>query len=99
MTQQNILVYNSSEKMRESFISHLKNSIRSENLFLKDFVLDKLHSNLNHKLLEKGTDQSTVFHRAIYSSFDEPNFFQIEFWTNYKDLSLIVLEKLKNQTG
>ncbi len=87
--------------MRECFTLHLKNAFRSKNLFLKEVDLDELHSNFNFNdsLLEKGTDQSTVFHKAIYSSFDDPNFFATDFWKNYKDLSLVVLQKLKNQTG
>lgn len=100
MTQQKIIFRNSSKEIRESFISHIKKAIFSDDLSKTVSKLENLHKYYDDhkKLLKKGTDQSTVFHKAIYSSFDEPNYFVSEFWKNYRKLSLEIVEILKNET-
>ena len=100
MTQQKIYFGKSSKKIRESFISHIKKAIFSNELSRND-KLENLHKSFpNHKkLLKKGTDQSTIFHRAIYSTFDDKNFFLTDFWKSYSELSLEIVEILKNETG
>ena len=100
MTKQNINIIKSSEKIKDSFISHFKKSFSSINLLKKNFELDDLHNLLadEKNLLQKGTDQSTVFHKAIYSTFDEPSFFLSEFWQSYRLLCLEVVDKLKKET-
>ena len=100
MTQQKIYFGKSSKKISESFISHILKAIFSNELSRND-KLENLHESFpNHKkLLKKGTDQSTIFHRAIYSTFDDKNFFLTEFWKSYRDLSLEIVEILKNETG
>ena len=101
MTQQKIYYGESSEVIRESFVSHIKNAIISNNLAKSLFNLDNLHETFEEHqiLLEKGTDQATVFHKAIYSTFDDPKFFLSEFWIKYRKLTLEVLEALKKETG
>ena len=100
MTQQKIYFGKSSKKIKESFISHIKKAIYSTELS-RNNKLENLHESFpNHKkLLKKGTDQSTIFHRAIYSTFDDKNFFLTDFWKSYSELSLEIVEILKNQTG
>ena len=100
MTQQNINIVKSSDKIKDSFISHFKKSFSSLDLIKNNFELDELHNLLVYEknLLQKGTDQSTVFHKAVYSTFDKPSFFLSEFWQNYRVLSLEIVEKLKNKT-
>ena len=101
MTQQNISIIKSSDKIRDSFILHFKKAFSSIDSIKKNFELDDLHNLLpdKKKLLQKGTDQSTVFHKAIYSTFDQPSFFLSEFWQSYRLLSLEILDKLKNETS
>lgn len=101
MTQQNIYYGESSKLIRESFISHIKNSIIKNNQSNSFFNLEDLHEIFeeHQELLQKGTDQSTIFHKAIYSSFDDPNYCFTEFYLNYTKLSLEVLVILKDQTG
>ena len=101
MTQQNIYYGESSKLIRESFISHIKNSIIKNNQSKSFFNLEDLHEIFEEQqeLLQKGTDQSTIFHKAIYSSFDDPNYYFTEFYVNYRKLSLEVLVILKDQTG
>ena len=101
MTQQNIYYGESSKLIRESFISHIKNSIIKNNQSKSFFNLEDLHEIFeeHQELLQKGTDQSTIFHKAIYSSFDDPNYCFTEFYVNYRKLSLEVLVILKDQTG
>ena len=100
MTQQKIYFGKSSKKIKESFISHIKKAIYSTELS-RNNKLENLHESFpNHKkLLKKGTDQSTIFHRAIYSTFDDKNFFLTDFWKSYSELSLEIVEILKNETG
>jgi len=100
MTQQNIYKIKSSDKIHDSFVLHFKKAFSSLNLIKKNFELDDLHHLLvdDKNLLQKGTDQSTVFHKAIYSTFDQPSFFKSEFWQNYRILSLEIVDKLKNET-
>ena len=100
MTQQKIYFGKSSKKIKESFISHIKKAIFANELSIND-KLENLHESFpNHKkLLKKGTDQSTIFHRAIYSTFDDKNFFLTDFWKSYSELSLEIVEILKNETG
>ena len=100
MTKQNINIIKSSEKIKDSFISHFKKSFSSINLLKKNFELDDLHNLLadEKNLLQKGTDQSTAFHKAIYSTFDEPTFFLSEFFHNYRLLCLEIVDKLKIET-
>tara|TARA_B100000941_G_C28460014_1_gene530193 strand:+ start:109 stop:828 length:720 start_codon:yes stop_codon:yes gene_type:complete len=100
MTQQKIYFGISSKKIKESFISHIKKAIFANELSIND-KLENLHESFpNHKkLLKKGTDQSTIFHKAIYSTFDDKNFFLTDFWKSYSELSLEIVEILKNETG
>ena len=100
MAQQNIKIIKSSDKVKESFISHFKKAFSSIGLINKNFELDNLHNLLidEKNLLQKGTDQSTLFHKAIYSTFDKPSFFLSDFWQNYRVLSLEIVDKLKNET-
>ncbi len=100
MTQQKIYFGKSSKKIKESFISHIKKAIFANELSIND-KLENLHESFpNHKkLLKKGTDQSTIFHKAIYSTFDDKNFFLTDFWKSYSELSLEIVEILKNETG
>ena len=100
MAQQNIKIIKSSDKIKESFISHFKKAFSSIVLINKNFELDNLHNLLidEKNLLQKGTDQSTLFHKAIYSTFDKPSFFLSDFWQNYRVLSLEIVDKLKNET-
>ena len=101
MTQQNIYFYKSPEIINDIFISHFKNSFINDNLVEKDFELENIQNFLKNKneLLKKGTDQSTIFHKSIYSTFDKPNFFKTEFWKSYRELCIEILNKLKNHTG
>ena len=100
MTQQNISKIKSSDTIRDSFISHFKKAFSSIYLIKENFELDDLHNLLvdEKNVLQKGTDQSTLFHKTIYSTFDHPSFFQSEFWKNYRLLSLSIVDKLKKET-
>ena len=100
MTQQNIHIIKSADKIRDSFISHFKRAFSSIGLIKENFELENLHNLIIDKkeLLQKGTDQSTVFHKAIYSTFDQHCFLLSEFWQNYKVLSLEIVHKLKKET-
>ena len=101
MTQQKIYYGESSKLIREAFISHIKNSIISNDQFKALLNLGDLHETFeeHQELLEKGTDQSTIFHKAIYSSFDDPNYCYSDFCIYYRKLSLEILVILKDQTG
>ena len=101
MTQQNINIIKSSDKIRDSFISHFKKTFFLKEIVEKNFELENIHDFLidKKKLLKKGTDQSTIFHKAIYSTFDEPSFYISEFWQNYRVLALDIVNKLKVETG
>ena len=48
MTQQNINIIKSSNKIKDSFISHFKKSFSSIDLFKNNFELDDLHDLLVH---------------------------------------------------
>ena len=100
MTQQNINISKSSNKIKDSFVSYFKKSFSSIDLIKKNYELDDLHNLLVHdkNLLQKGTDQSTAFHKAVYSTFDQPSFFRSEFFQNYRILCLEIVDKLKNET-
>lgn len=100
MTQQIIHIIKSSDKIRDSFVSHFKNTFSLIYLNENKFELENLHGLLidEKKLLKKGTDQSTLFHKAIYSTFDEPNYFSSQFWHSYKELCLEIVDKLKIET-
>lgn len=101
MTQQNIYFGKSSDEIREAFTSHIKKALFSNVLSENLSRLEDLHEIFedHQKLLMKGTDQSTIFHRKIYSTFDDPNYFLSEFWKSYRKLSLEIVNILKNQTG
>ena len=100
MAQQNINIIKSSNKIKDSFIAHFKKSFSSIDLIRKNFELDDLHNLLvyDKNLLQKGTDQSTAFHKAIYSTFDQPSFFLSDFFHNYRILCLEIVDKLKKDT-
>ncbi len=99
MTQQNIQIITSADEIRDSFILHFKKALSSIDIIEEKIELQNLHNLFNEeKLLQKGTDQSTVFHKAIYSTFDQPSFFLSEFWQNYKKLCLEIVDKLKDET-
>ena len=99
MTQQEISIFNSSHITRESFGSHIKNAIFQSSLEDNDYILDNLHRELiDNKRLIFGTDQATLFHKAVYSTFDLPNFYSTKFWFYYKKLCLEIVDKLKNKT-
>ena len=101
MTQQKIYIGKSSGEVRDVFIKHIKDSIFGENSEINKLDLDNLHNNfkIGQGILKRGTDQSTIFHKAIYSSFDEPNFLNSQFWKYYTEFCLEVLNILKIQTG
>ena len=101
MTQQNILYGQSTEITRKVFIAHIKKAISAQDYQNSNYKLENLHklSSENEKLLEKGTDQGTLFHKAIYSTFDDPNYFSSDFWLSYKNLCLEIIDILKNNTG
>ena len=99
MTQQKISIFKSSDITRESFYSHIKNAIFQSAYKENEYTLDHLHKKLiDNKKLIHGTDQATLFHKAVYSTFDLPNFYSSKFWFYYKKLSLEIVDKLKNQT-
>ena len=56
MTQQNIKIIQSSNKIKDSFVSHFKKSFSSIDLIKKNFELDDLHNFLvnDENLLQKG---------------------------------------------
>ena len=101
MTQQKIYIVKSQDTVKNAFISHIKNSFVSIKYLKKDYDLSDLHNliNIDNKILQKGTDQSTLFHKLIYSTFDKPNFLKTEFWVNYKKLCFQILNKIKNKTS
>lgn len=53
MTYQNILIFQSSDSTRDSFISHFKQAFSLVDLSEEDFELDNLHNLLNNQ--EKDT--------------------------------------------
>ena len=100
MTQQTILIFKSSHLANESFCFHMKNAIFQCEHNYKNYELDLLHEKLiDNKKLIYGSDQATIFHKAIYSTFDLPNFYSTKFWFYYKMLCLEIVEKLKKQTN
>tara|TARA_B100000212_G_scaffold187580_1_gene141537 strand:- start:454 stop:1161 length:708 start_codon:yes stop_codon:yes gene_type:complete len=100
MTQQKIYIDKSSKLILDSFIKHVKFAIFSEDLLSQECELDYLHNIFTkNKRLIQGTDQSTLFHKAVYSSFDQSNYSSTEFFIKYKELCLAILIKLKNRTG
>ena len=100
MTQQIIHIIKSADKIRDSFVSHFKNSFSLIYFNENKFQLENLHELIidEKELLKKGTDQSTLFHKAIYSTFDEPDYFLSQFWQNYKELCLEIVDRLKTET-
>ena len=99
MTQQKISIFNSSHITRESFCLHVKNAIFQSSSKDNDYCLDHLHKKLiDNKKLIYGTDQATLFHKSVYSTFDLPNFYSTKFWLHYKKLCLEIVDKLKNET-
>lgn len=101
MTKQVIYYGKASAIAKDSFYRHIKNALLPQKISHSNFTLSSLHKffNKNQSLLKKGTDQTTLFHKAIYSTFDKPNFFKSEFYINYKELALEILKKLKKETG
>ena len=101
MTSQNISVFKSSDEIREAFVLHIREAILSSDSNKKNYDLNSLHHSEIYKnlRLEKGTDQSTLFHKAVYSTFDESNYFESKFWKSYRKLCLNVLQKLKDERG
>ena len=101
MTQQIIFFGKSKNKTRECFVNHFEKAISKIKENYTSINLDNLHLLIdNHKLiLKKGTDQSTVFHKAVYSTFDNTDFFKTQFWIQYSELCLEILEILKKRTG
>lgn len=99
--QQNINIFKSPDKIRKSFILHIKEAINNATLIKDEFNLDNLHNIFidEKTLLKKGTDQATLFHKAIYSTFNHANYFSTDFWNSYRVLCLEVVNKLKIDTG
>ena len=89
MTQQKIIITKSSDMVWKSFYTHIKNAIFSDFSKGNSLELSELHNALidNH-ILKEGSDQATLFHNAVYSSFDQPNFYSTDFWINYKKICL-----------
>ena len=100
MTQQKIIIIKSSDMAWKSFYLHIKNAIFSDFPKGNELELSELHNALidNH-ILKEGSDQSTLFHNAVYSTFDQPNFHSTEFWINYKKICLEIVDNLKKDTG
>jgi len=100
MTQQNIKITKSSNEIRDAFSSHIKKAISESSLTKDNFEFSELHQLLTDKeiLLQQGTDQATIFHKAVYSSFDKSDYFSSEFWKHYKFLCNEILNQLKIET-
>ncbi len=100
MTKQIISIFNSSNTTRDSFFFHISNAILQSSSKNDDYALDQLHKKLiDNKKLIYGTDQATLFHKAVYSTFDLPNFYSTKFWFYYKKLCLEIVDKLKDETN
>ena len=101
MTQQYVYINKSPKIINDIFISHIKNCFINDNIVEKDFELDNIQNFFTPKkgILKKCTDQSTLLHKSIYSTFDKPNFFKTDFWKSYKELCLEIVDRLKNDTG
>ena len=100
MTQQKIIYGKCSPKIRDSFSNHVKKAILKFNLENDDFELSNIHNLLkDNSLLKKGTDQATILHKAVYSTFDDTNYFFSDFWFSYCEFCLKIVEKLKKETG
>ena len=82
------------------FLSIISKEFRKKNI---DEIssLDYLHEIHFSKIkfLEKGTDQSTFFHKIIYSSFDNEDYLNTNFSKKYAEFALFVLNKLKVKTN
>ena len=100
MTQQKIKITKSTKETRDSFISHIKKAISESELTNDSFEFITSHNFVkkNAIILQKGTVQATIFHKAVYSSFDKSDYFFSEFWNNYKLLCLKISENLKFET-
>ena len=101
MTQQKIYFEQSPNNINHTFIRHITNAISKNYPCLSNINLNDLHLKFesDKAILQKGTDQATIFHKAIYSSFDEENFFLSEFWLSYRKHCLSIVEILKQETG
>ena len=101
MTQQNINIKSLQIKLEILLFLILRRHFFVKNIVKKNFELEDIHEFLIDKktLLKKGTDQSTIFHKAIYSTFDQPSFYTSEFWQNYRVLALEIVDKLKIETS
>lgn len=104
MTNQSIIIDSSPKQIFECFnnyfLSLISKELRKKNIN-EICTLDYLHEIpfSKTKVLEKGTDQSTFFHKVIYSSFDNENYLNSNFSKKYKEFSFLVLDKLKSQTN
>jgi len=101
MTQQKIYFEQSPENIKDSFVKHVCNAISKKYPSLSNLNLDDLHIELesDKRILQKGTDQATIFHKAIYSSFDEKDYFSSDFWISYREHCLSSVNILKKETG
>ena len=101
MTQQNIRIYKADKKIHDSFINFFSKNIFKNQDFQIIKSLDQLHLDIKYSqnILTRGNDQNTIFHKMIYKSFDEKNFFNTNFWISYKKLCLNILSDLKLITG
>ena len=103
MTRQTIRLFNSDPAIHTSFCDHFISCISSYLPRPSSITtLDKLHlidSVASCNLLSKGTDQSTVFHKAVYSSFDNIQFINSDFAVSYYSLVSTILSDLKQSTG
>tara|TARA_A100001011_G_C14296035_1_gene838468 strand:- start:1259 stop:1978 length:720 start_codon:yes stop_codon:yes gene_type:complete len=100
MVQQKIQVFESTENIKESLISHFNRAFFFHEEIKNDFELHTLHDSLRNKdeILKQGTDQNTIFHKAIYSTFDDPDYFSSDFWKSYKKLCINIVQILKDET-
>ncbi len=99
MTQQKISIFKSPDIVRQSFCLHVKDAIYQGASNDNEYLLENLHTKLiDNKKLIYGSDQATAFHKAVYSTFDLPNYFSTKFWFYYKKICLEIVNKLKNQT-
>ena len=105
MTKQNIQIYRSSKLIHNIFYDYfLKQTLlvldsSDKNKFNN---LDNLHEYLDgkypiKKFLQKGTDQKTPIHSAIYNSFDKSGFLSSNFYKSYQNLQLTILNVLKKE--
>jgi hypothetical protein len=103
MISQSIQIFNSDLDVHEAFIVHILKVLllADDDNISNNSKLEQLHMlvkpcSVGSDLLLRGTDQSTEFHRKVYSSFDCLDFKSSYFYNKYLSMCMKTISYLKS---